>query len=227
MHRWVWDLRYTTPTATRYSYPISAVPHDTPRTPQGPMALPGTYTVRLTAGSKVLTAPLTVKIDPRVHATPAELASLFAEESRLAGMVTKGSSAALQVHSAREQLGALEKTADGAIKDTIEKVDKELGELLSGRRGPGGGEAEPGLDDAAGESSGLYQEVGSSDAAPTPAQVKAAEHAGEELAEALKRWERTKTSSLPALNRQLEGAHLPLVNLAEMPQDMPDTGDED
>jgi hypothetical protein len=29
MHRWVWDLRSTTPTATRHEYPISAVPHDT------------------------------------------------------------------------------------------------------------------------------------------------------------------------------------------------------
>jgi hypothetical protein len=57
--------------------------------------------------------------------------------------------------------------------------------------------------------------------------VKATEHAGEELAEALKRWERTKVISLPALNRQLEGAHLPQVNLAELPQNMPDTGDED
>jgi hypothetical protein len=35
MHRWVWDLRGTTPTATRYEYPIAAVPHRTPRTPQG------------------------------------------------------------------------------------------------------------------------------------------------------------------------------------------------
>ena len=68
MHRWVWDLRYPTPTATRYEYPISAVPHDTPRTPQGPLALPGTYRVRLTANGKALTAPLTIKIDPRVAA---------------------------------------------------------------------------------------------------------------------------------------------------------------
>jgi hypothetical protein len=166
-------------------------------------------------------------MDPRVHATAAELASLFAEESKLAGMVTKGSSAALQVHSAREQLAALEKKADPSIKEAIEKADKELGELLSGRRSTGGGEAEPGLDDAAGEAGGLYQEVGSSDAAPTVAQVKAAEHAGEELAEALRRWARAKTTTLPALNRQLEGAHLPVVNLAEMPQDMPDGGDED
>src|SRR6202043_2839565 len=73
MHRWVWDLRYTTPTATRYEYPISAVPHDTPRTPQGTLALPGTYTLRLTANGKSLTASLTIKMDPRVKASSAEL----------------------------------------------------------------------------------------------------------------------------------------------------------
>ena len=33
MHHWEWDLRATTPTATSYEYPISAVPHRTPRTP--------------------------------------------------------------------------------------------------------------------------------------------------------------------------------------------------
>jgi len=29
------------------------------------------------------------------------------------------------------------------------------------------------------------------------------------------------------LNRQLEGAHLPAINLEQKPQSMPDTGDED
>ncbi len=72
MHRWVWDLHYATPTAPRYEYPISAVPHDTPRTPQGVLALPGTYTVRLTVGGKALTAPLTIKMDPRVTASSAD-----------------------------------------------------------------------------------------------------------------------------------------------------------
>ena len=41
MHRWVWDLRYTTPVATHYEYPISAVPHETPRAPQGPAGAAG------------------------------------------------------------------------------------------------------------------------------------------------------------------------------------------
>src|SRR5262249_15679507 len=36
MHRWVWDLRYATPNSTQHEYPISAVPHKTPRNPRGP-----------------------------------------------------------------------------------------------------------------------------------------------------------------------------------------------
>jgi hypothetical protein len=84
MHRWIWDLRYTTPAATNYEYPISAVPHKTPREPQGPLALPGTYTVRLTADGKTLTAPLVVKIDPRVNSTSSDLESLLALQTKLA-----------------------------------------------------------------------------------------------------------------------------------------------
>jgi hypothetical protein len=227
MHRWVWDLHYTTPQATNYSYPISAVPHDTPRTPQGPLALPGTYTVRLIAGDKTLTAPLTVKIDPRVHATPADLQSLFASQVKLAAMVSTSATASLQAHSAREQLETLSKSAQPPIKEAIETLDKELAAVLSGRAGSAGGEAMPGLDDVAGESAALYEQVGMADAAPTAAQLKAADHTGEELAKALERWDKSKASSIPALNRQLERAHLPTINLEQKPQSMPDSGDED
>jgi hypothetical protein len=65
------------------------------------------------------------------------------------------------------------------------------------------------------------------DAAPTAAQAKAAAHASEETAEALKHWERVRDESIPALNRQLEGAHLPILNLEQKPENMPESGDED
>ncbi len=42
MHRWVWNLHYTTPLSTRSGYPIAAVPGDTPREPQGPERTPRT-----------------------------------------------------------------------------------------------------------------------------------------------------------------------------------------
>src|SRR4029079_9579688 len=46
MHRFVWDLRSTSPGAVRRDFPISAVVHDTPLEPLGVLAVPGTYTVK-------------------------------------------------------------------------------------------------------------------------------------------------------------------------------------
>jgi hypothetical protein len=227
MHRWVWDLRYTTPTATHYEYPISAVPHRTPRTPQGPLALPGRYTVRLTAGGKTLTAPLTVKLDPRVKITPAELAALFQAESRLAGMTSSSAEAALEAHSLREQIAKLASSATGGVKDSLAACDKQLAELLDGKKDPAGKETTPGIDDVSGEAAGLYTQVGQSDAAPTAAQLKAAAHADEETEESLRAWKQWKDASLPNLNQQLQAAHLSELHPEQRPEAMPESGDED
>ena len=227
MHRWVWDLHYTTPIATNYSYPISAVPHDTPRTPQGPLALPGSYTVRLTTAGKVLNAPLSIKIDPRIRATPADLQSLFTAQLTLNEMLSKSAKASLEAHSAREQLDALATSAHPPLTDAIDALDKELGAVLSGRRDAVGSEATPGLDDVAGESAALYAQVGSADAAPTAPQIKAMEHLREELKEALDNWEKTRTDSLTALNQKLKQLNLPIINLERKPESVPDSGDED
>jgi hypothetical protein len=71
LHRFVWDLHYPRPAAAEFSYPISAIPHDTPAEPRGAWALPGTYTVRLTVDGRTVSQPLRVKMDPRVT-TPAD-----------------------------------------------------------------------------------------------------------------------------------------------------------
>jgi photosystem II stability/assembly factor-like uncharacterized protein len=228
MHRWIWDLRFTTPTATNYEYPISAVPHRTPRTPQGPLALPGTYQVRLTAGGKVLTQPVTVKMDPRVEATSNDLEKLFALESKLAASVSSSAEAALEAHSIREQLDKLSPNAGSpALKEQLEKLDKEIGTLLDGSPKSNTAEAAPGLDGVAGKTASLYGQVGQADAAPTSAQEQASAQAISELGEVLPAWRKIKSSSIPELNRQLRAAHLPALNAEEKPDSMPDSGDED
>ena len=61
LHRIVWDLRYNGP------YPSMA---------NGPVAVPGAYSVRLTAGTTVTTQPLTVAEDSRVTADGVTTADL-------------------------------------------------------------------------------------------------------------------------------------------------------
>src|SRR5208337_4838161 len=87
MHRWVWELHYSPPAATRHDFPISAIPHDTPRHPRGPSALPGNYTVRLTVEGKTLSAPLIIRMDPRVKASAAALEKKFRSETNLASLL--------------------------------------------------------------------------------------------------------------------------------------------
>jgi hypothetical protein len=227
MHRWVWDLHYATPTAPRYEYPISAVPHDTPRTPQGVLALPGTYTVRLTVNGKALTAPLTIKMDPRVTASSADLASLFKLQSSLSAAVTSSGKADLEAHSAQEQIEKLAKNAATELKEPLEKQAKEISTLLKGQEKSANSEEKPGLDEVAGEVLGLYEQVGQADAAPTAAQENTGEHVGKEVSEVVERWERMKNSALPALNRRLNDAHLPPIDLERQPETMPEGGDED
>jgi hypothetical protein len=229
MHRWVWDLRYTTPTATAYEYPISAVPHATPRVPQGALALPGTYTVRLKADGRAFTAPLVVKMDPRVEATPADLEALFTLESSLAHMVSSTSEASLESHSIAEQVDKLLKTTQpplpSPIKESVASLSKAIAQLQSGDESPG--KDEPGLDEVAGTIEGLYAQVGNADAPPTNAQQQAAKEASEHLQGPLHQWQELKSKSIPELNQQLRAAHLTELNLEQQPATMPEGGDED
>lgn len=66
-HRVTWDLRYPTPPAIRLNYgdSMGAVPGDTPLTLEGPLALPGNYTVKLIVDGASYTQELVVKEDPR------------------------------------------------------------------------------------------------------------------------------------------------------------------
>ena len=49
----------TPPRSVTRGYPISAVPHATPAGPEGPVALPGNYLVRLNVDGRHFEAPLT------------------------------------------------------------------------------------------------------------------------------------------------------------------------
>ena len=74
-HRVTWDMRYPTPPALYFDQSMGAVPHDTPFVPQGPMALPGRYQVKLSVDGTIHTQPLRLQPDPRLRDTPAAMAA--------------------------------------------------------------------------------------------------------------------------------------------------------
>ena len=214
MHRWVWDLRYPAPLADRHGYPIAAVPHDTPRTPFGPLALPGQYTVRLIADGKTFTAPLFVKMDPRVTTPPAGLARQFEFETRLSEMMSTGTTAIREARSVHEQLEKLSTNASGSESAAAKELDKKITELLQGPPKPqASGEARPALTRVSASVGALYEEVGRADVAPTEAQAKAVAEVDKDLAALIQQWRAIKSSDLPPLNRQLKGAGQPEIQV--------------
>ncbi len=72
-HRVSWNMRYPTPSALFFDQSMGAVPEDTPFTPAGPMALPGSYTVKLTVDGASYTEPVLLKQDPRLGDSPAAM----------------------------------------------------------------------------------------------------------------------------------------------------------
>ena len=226
MHRWVWDLHYATPLSTRYDYPIAAIPGDTPRLPQGPSALPGQYTVRLTVAGKAYTAPLTVKMDPRVKTPREGLAQMFQMQAKLASMMTHSTEDVTQARSAHEQLQKLAGQASGPTADAISAFDKKVGALLGG----GGGflappSPKPTLSRANGEAVTLYSEIGRADVAPTPAQSSAVAETEKAFAAVSAQWKQMKTVELPALNKQLHDAGLAEIQLTTKSAEEDDSED--
>jgi photosystem II stability/assembly factor-like uncharacterized protein len=226
MHRWVWDLHYTRPVSTRYDYPIAAIPGDTPRVPQGPSALPGQYTVRLTVHGKSYTAPLTVKMDPRVKTPRERLAAMFEMQAKLASIMTHSTEDLGEARSAHEQLQKVAGQASGGVADAISAFDKKVGAILGG----GGGffappSPKPTLSRANGEASTLYAEIGRADAAPTPAQSSAVAETEKTFGAVSAQWKQMKTVELPALNRQLHDAGLAEIKLESKTVEEDDSDD--
>ena len=230
MHRWVWDLHYAAPDSTRHEYPISAAPYDTPRLPLGPAALPGEYSVKLTAyGVSPLTvmssiAPLTVKMDPRVKASAKDLEQQFQAETRLASMMTQSTHAVMEARSLHEQLEKISSHAGDSLGAAIKELDKKASAVLGGPGGAPG--TEPTLTSVNGSVTTLYGEIDRADAAPTSQQAEAVTKIEKDFEAVKGQWFDLKSYDLPALNRQLSAAGQPEIRLPSHGERQED-GDQD
>ena len=220
MHRWVWDLRSTTPTATRYGYPISAVPHRTPLEPRGPLVVPGSYLVRLTVDGHSETERLIVRMDPRIHTDPLDLEALHTAQMTMADALDRVAKADLAAHAVAEQIASPQNVS---LSAQLTSYSDALKTILSGDPAT----HTPGIDEVNGEVSQVYGELQQADAVPTEALQAAAAQVEDEVKKVVPGWDDFRENQLPALNKLLEGAHHARIDLAKPPGDMPDEGDED
>jgi len=121
MHRFVWDLHEPAPRSENVDMPISAVPGDTPRVPQGALVVPGRYTVTLVVDGKRQSRPLTVAMDPRVKVAAAALLTQYHMAHDVATLIDRTYGA---IQSARAQ-------HQSASVAALEGVHGALGYLLA------------------------------------------------------------------------------------------------
>ena len=208
MHRWVWDLRYPPPKSIEHEYPIAAVPHDTPRYPLGPLVVPGEYKVLLTAEGKTYTAALTVRMDPRVKASPADLSEQFALETGLVGPITETAEAVEEARSLRGQLKRLAENAK--VSAAAKALEEKIALLLEGAKDSS--DDSPALANIHRSLLAVYKEIERADARPTLVEEAASTSSEADARRLLGQWASLKAHEISDFNRQLSAAGLELLD---------------
>lgn len=99
LNRFSWDLRY--PGAV--SFECMVIWGGSPE--RGPLALPGDYTVRVTAGTATATQALTIRMDPRLKGiTEQDLSEQFALSMQIRNRVSAADTAVIRIRQMRSRI---------------------------------------------------------------------------------------------------------------------------
>ena len=184
-HRFVWDLRGPRPKAEEYEYSIAAISgEDTPAEPEGVLVPPGIYSVRLRAGGKTQTQPLSVRQDPRVTASPNDLARQYELALRTAGEMDRAAGALSEIRALRKRL-------ETRKEKTFEDIDAKAAAFETAAR-RAGSRSEDSLVRLNARLSGLFLAIESGDSAPTAQEAADSEALGKALEKRLADWEALK-----------------------------------
>ena len=212
MHQWLWDLRYAAPAGA----PVGRFGGG-----GGPWVLPGEYTVKLTVGGKSYTQPLTVKLDPRVQVTPADLTKQFDLARKIAASMAQNAAAQAEARQLRQKIQSLRSQAAGkpAVLAALDGFDRKMQAIV-------GAAAPPNPDGAPEESpdrtsllylqrqlSAIANSVNGADAAPTAGAIAAFGQVQQVLPKTLAAWAELKSRDLPQLNTVLRDNSLPPVQM--------------
>lgn len=206
-HRVNWNLRYDPPTPIRGMKPVFEA-----GSPVTPEVVPGTYTAELTLDGHTYRQPLTVQLDPRLKATPADLdkqLALMQDIHRDIDSDHRAFNALRDLHDQlerlAERLGEAAGTRDVAarLRSLAAESDDIAGKLVQYKaKAPKWlfmnhpGQINMRL-------VSLEHSVASANAAPTAQQEAVYAELHQQLQAQLARWTELRTRKIPALNATL------------------------
>lgn len=181
-HRFVWDLKHE-PLNIPPSYPISATYQNTAPDQTSPWVVPGTYTVELNVDGKIHRQTLTVKMDPRIKTSVANLALQY----NLSMQCYEGRKECMKI---LEDISAYRATLKSQISNTDElnKKDKVLRELETSVQGSN----DPSFGRLNGGFASAFGALQDSDMPPTSQMINTVKELNQQLIALKKRWEALK-----------------------------------
>jgi photosystem II stability/assembly factor-like uncharacterized protein len=215
LNRFAWNLRYEDPVKVPGNFYETDIP------PKGPMALPGTYQVRLTVGGQTQTAPLELRKDPRIAVSQADLEKQFDLERQIARRLTALHNTVNGIRELRGQLNSLEqryKNASGwqSVKPLADELLKKMAAveekiIQSKMKSTEGDLRYPTMIDE--QLIYLNWSVDSTDAAPTDGQQQLFADLSAKLQEQLGVWDGILSRDVTGFNRAAEEKKLTLVSI--------------
>jgi len=195
LHRFVWDLRYEAPQIlpasyfgpiikyTEYTLADHAIPHETPRQqPPGPLVVPGVYTVEFSAGGHTVQQPLTVKLDPRVPATQADLEAQLELARRILGGMEASYNEFQKLKPLTEAIEERKKQKSPNAADNTADIEKQIKAVEDGTR------TAPGLGRINRDLTRLLDGVEAADQRPTDPQIQAVNQVCDSLVKVMTLW---------------------------------------
>jgi hypothetical protein len=212
VNRFAWDLRSEGPT------PLAGEPGAEFRN-RGPIVPPGAYQVRLTADGKSYTAPLELKVDPRVKVSAEDVQKQAELERKIVADVSEIHEAIGAIREVRVQTRALTRrlgddTNYAALVTAAIDFDKKSFDVESQLSQVNAKSSEsslnyPVLIDERLHS--LLSSVDSADAAPTKQQFEVVEDLEKEAQPLLARYRELMAKDLVALNEMVNKQNIPVL----------------
>jgi photosystem II stability/assembly factor-like uncharacterized protein len=215
MNRYTWNLRWEPPVKIPGAFYSG-------NGPQGPLVLPGTYTVKLTVGSRTTSQPLEIVMDPRVkNMPPADLEKQFALLMQVRDANTDLHRAVNEVRDLRAQIKQLHIRFDSdpkmksllaqadALDNKMKPVEEEL--IQVNMKGSEANLAFPNMLNEAFDS--FRASLDYADNAPTAQQYEVFKLLRGRLDLQLTAWKQILSSEVPAFNDAVKQTNVPLLYL--------------
>jgi photosystem II stability/assembly factor-like uncharacterized protein len=216
MNRYAWNMRWEPPVRIPGAF-------YTGNGPQGPLSLPGTYAIKLTVGTRSVTQPLEIVMDPRVkNVSPSDLQKQFELAMQVRDANTELHRAVNSVRELRAQIKQLHARFDSDPKmrpllenaTTLDQKMKPVEEALIqvNMKGSEGNLAFPNMLNEAFDSFRLTLDY--ADNAPTAQQYEVFKLLRGQLDQQLTVWRQIKSTDVAAFNALSRSSDLPLLYLS-------------